>query len=466
MESTPLDSGLRPQATPRSLALTVTTKQILRIAVPIMIGNFFHSIITMTDILFMTQVGKDELSAVGFSGLFYVVMAMIGVSFAQGAQILIARRAGENDRAAIGVITDNLIYISLTCSLVFFMVVRFGSLVILDVMLSSGNIYDLSMSFLSIRAWGIPFVFLLFGIGAFYTGIAQTMVFVWSASIMAVLNIVLNYALIFGHFGLPEMGIEGSALASTISEMVACSIMMGHALFRKYHRQFHFLTWRKQSWPVIRRILTVSGPIVLQSFTGTFSWLIFFAMIGHYLGDTAFAASNLMRVIYIFFSVPARGLGGAANTLVSNVMGQRRIRFVGPVARKVTMISIGITALILIPLILVPGDLLQLIGPPDAQGDDVIRAALPVIVIVGMALAGLSIGAVLFRTVMGTGAVRTALRMEVGAVIIYLLYAYVTMDILNCNLAVAWTAEIVYWLVLSLMGYGYLRQGNWIRLRL
>lgn len=447
-----------------SLALRITVRQILAIAVPIMIVNLFHSIIQVTDMVFMAQVGKHELAACGQAGLFYVVISMIGLSLAQGAQVLIARRAGEDNRHAIGRITDNLLYITLAMSIAFFLIIKFAGAALLDLLLVDENVVILGRQYLNYRAYGIPFVFLVFALGSFYSGIGRTSVFIWSATVMMAVNIILNYLLVFGKYGFPEMGIEGSALSSSISEAVACAIMFLHALIRGFPGKFNFFRFDAPSRPTLRKIMKVSLPIVVQTFTGSFGWFIFFAMIGNYLGTDPLAASQVLRMLYIFFSVPSRGLGGAVNTLVSNVMGQRKLRLVRTATLKVIWVSIITTALVTIPLILWPKVFIAMMDPKAELLSELTMATILTLCISLMAM---SVSTTLFRAVTGTGAVRVVLWIEVISIAIYLAYAFLVMEIFNSkNLAVVWTVEIVYWLVLLGFCWRYLEVGKWFKLRI
>jgi Na+-driven multidrug efflux pump len=338
-------------------------------------------------------------------------------------------------------------------------------------MLNDPIVHELSVRYLDYRSFGIPFVFLLFSLGGFYSGIGRTSVFIWSASVMMVANIILNYGLIFGELGLPAMGLEGAGLASMLSETLACVIIFVHAVGRRFHKHFSFFRFNRPSRRALRRIWRISAPIVLQSFTGTFGWFLFFTWIENYLGTDPLAASNVLRMIYIFFSVPARGLAGAMNTLVSNVIGQRRLRHVRTVTIKVIKASVVCTAIVVAPLVIWPREILSLM--PAGEAAEAARAAglvelsLPALTTIVIALLAMSVSTTLFRAVTGTGAVRVALRMEVIAIAVYIIYALVIIQVVGArNLAVVWTVEIVYWCVLLVLTWWYLQGGKWIKLRI
>src|SRR3954466_9289225 len=97
-------------------------------AYPVMIGSLAITVLNITDTIFLGRVGEVELGAAALGGVFYFVMAMIGVAVGTGTQIQIARRAGEKDHKAIGEIFDHSLYIFLVLSVILFIILKYFSL--------------------------------------------------------------------------------------------------------------------------------------------------------------------------------------------------------------------------------------------------------------------------------------------------------------------------------------------------
>ncbi len=425
-----------------------------------MAGNLFQSIISLTDTLFMGRVGEDQLAACGISSMFYVVMSMIGYSMAIGGQILIARRAGSEDINAIGRISRNLLYILGALGVLFYLFISLGSPVLLQYMFHSESVFKYSIEYLQYRAYGAVPIFMVFALGGFYMGIGETKVIIWSTGSMAIANVLLNYGFIFGHFGLPQLGIRGAGLASMIAELLAFSVVISHLFFHRYPHQFHFFSHLNPDWSTIRQIGKLSAPIVLQTLTGALGWFIFFIMVENYLGKHDLAVSNVLKILYLFFSIPSRGLATGTNTLVSNILGQNKPSLMKLLMIRTSIASIGITAVLIIPVLFFPESTLYFLTN-DAH---IVHDAVRVLPIILSALLLLSVSAILFRGVTGSGAVGYALRIELIIVVVYLAYAWLIMDRFSLSLGWAWTAEWLYWIILAVGSYLFLAKGSWRKL--
>ena len=147
-------------------------------------------------------------------GLYYICIFTIAFGFSTGAQILIARRNGEQRYHNIGplVIQGSLFMLGL--ALLFILFSRSFSGDIMRLLISSDEVWQATQDFLTYRIWGFFFIGLSVMFRALYIGITRTKVLTLNALVMAVTNVFLDYALIFGHFGFPRLGIQGAAIAS------------------------------------------------------------------------------------------------------------------------------------------------------------------------------------------------------------------------------------------------------------
>ncbi|MGL4781468.1 MAG: MATE family efflux transporter, partial [Bacteroidales bacterium] len=188
-----------------------SNKEIFRISYPIFLGLIAQNIVNVTDTAFLGRVGEVELGASALAGVCYIALFMIAFGFSQGSQILIGRRNGEKKYDAIGeIFFHGVIFLMLMGVLVFAGVQAFAGDTLRS-FLSSPEISDAAIRFLDVRIWGVFFVFPNVMFRAFFVGITRTKVLTANAIVMAVINIILDYALIFGNWGFPEMGIEGAA---------------------------------------------------------------------------------------------------------------------------------------------------------------------------------------------------------------------------------------------------------------
>ena len=410
----------------------------------------------------MGKVGIAELAACGYASMYYMVLAMIGYSFALGAQIIIARRAGENDRRSISKVMENLFYLLGGFSIFLFLFIRFGTKYVLATLLPDPAVFEAAVAYLNFRSYGVVFIFQVFIFGALFTGLGRTMIIIWSTMAMAVVNIFLNYGLVFGNFGFPAMGIEGAGIASMISEILSFAIILIYIFVKKYPQKYLLFLFQKPDKVVLKRIFNLAGPIVLQSVVGAMSWFILFTLIVNYIGEEELAFSNVVKIIYTFFALPTWGLAGATNTLVSNIIGQGKSELVGKLVKKIILLSFGICVLLMTFLYLYPESILSLF----TDDPELVKGYKITLKVVMLALLLLSIGNILFRVVTGTGAAKQALKIEFISVAVYVGFAYLVIVILDMGLAAAWSVEVVYWVVLALLAFLYLRKGRWTELKI
>ena len=195
-----------------------TNKQIWSVSYPILLSLLAQNVINVTDTAFLGHVSEVALGASAMGGLFYICVFTIAFGFSTGSQIVIARRNGEGRYSDVGpVMIQGVMFLFVMALLLFGFTKAFGGN-IMRLLVSSESIYEGTMEFLDWRIYGFFFSFINVMFRALYIGITRTKVLTINAIVMALTNVVLDYALIFGKFGLPEMGIKGAAIASVLAE--------------------------------------------------------------------------------------------------------------------------------------------------------------------------------------------------------------------------------------------------------
>ena len=209
-----------------------TNKQIWSVSYPILLSLLAQNVINVTDTAFLGHVSEVALGASAMGGLFYICVFTIAFGFSTGSQIVIARRNGEGRYTDVGpVMIQGVMFLFVMALLLFGFTKAFGGN-IMRLLVSSESIYKGTMEFLDWRIYGFFFSFVNVMFRALYIGITRTKVLTINAVVMALTNVVLDYALIFGKFGLPEMGIKGAAIAS-----VLLRVLLPH--FRQLHAGIH-----------------------------------------------------------------------------------------------------------------------------------------------------------------------------------------------------------------------------------
>src|SRR5687767_4947445 len=200
------------------LQLNTSYRQIFGMALPISLALLVPQINFITNNIFLGKLGEKELASAGITGVYYLIFAVIGNGLNNGLQALISRRAGQNLPKEIGRLFFNGIWVALVIAIVGIIITYAVGPVIMRAVIHDTYIADQVIDFLLIRIWGLPLLYLYVMRNAFLVGTNQTRFLVWGTLAEALVNIFLDYALIYGHFGLPELGFNGAAYASIIAE--------------------------------------------------------------------------------------------------------------------------------------------------------------------------------------------------------------------------------------------------------
>jgi len=436
----------------------ITYNRIWQVAYPIILGSVAQNLIIFTDTAFLGRVGEIALGASAIGGLYYLAIIMLGYGFGTGAQIIIARRLGEGKLKEIGeVVIHSLIFLS-ALSVVAFVLIEYGSVALLKHVINSNAIYLGSIDFLQIRAFGIFFAFINITFRSFYVGIAKTKVITYTTIVLAIVNIILDYALIFGNLGLPEMGIRGAALASVIAEVSAMVFFLFYTFSTVDYHKYNLFCFSKFRFSKLQSIFKVSIPMMIQQFVSLSVWFVFFLFVEK-IGEMALAVSNIIRSIYVLAMVPIWGFATTTNTLVSNLIGQKRHEEVLSLIMKIALLCF-IGVLILVSVGLFFPRLIIEIYTNNAQ---LIEMGVPALYVVSIGALLLSVGFVLFSGVSGTGKTNISLIIEIAVLSLYVSYTYVVIIVLGYGVTGAWTSEIIYGLFLSLASWAYLKSNRWLK---
>ena len=176
------------------------------------------------------------------------------------------------------------------------------------------------MLFFQTAALGAGAEVMATAMAAFFTGRGVTWIVMVVDSSASALNVVLDYALIFGHFGLPSLGIEGAALATVISLWWRVVVYAALILLPRY-RRYGIWSGRRFNAPLFRRLLRYGGPSGLQMLVEIAGFTLFLLVVGT-LGERAMAATTLAFNFNTLAFVPMLGLGIALGALVGQQLGR------------------------------------------------------------------------------------------------------------------------------------------------
>lgn len=433
----------------------ITNKEIWAIALPIMLGNMAQTIINFTDTAFLGHVGVIALGASMLAGLFYFVFTTIATGFAIGIQIIVARRFGEGRLDRIGVIFEHGSIVVMILGLILFSILYFFSDALLLWLIDSPNIYEASLEYIKYRRFGIMFVCFNFLFRGLYIGIANTKVITYSTIIMAIVNIFLDYCLIFGNFGFPEMSIGGAALASFFAEVSAFIFFTAYTYFSLRKKEYGIFKLHKIESELMKRILKIATPTMIQKLFSFSVWFIFFILIEK-MGETATGISSIVRSIYMILITPCFAFATTTNTVVSRIIGEGYSNEVFPTINKILKNCLLCTIPIMILVAIFPVQIAKIY----TNDLNLIQLVIPSIYVICFGTIFQGIGNAYFEAVSGTGNTTAALYLEAIILVVYVAFIW-AMTHLTTEVHWVWTAEILYGVLLGLFCVIYLKHAKW-----
>lgn len=185
---------------------------------------------------------------------------------------------------------------------------------------------------------------------ALFIGITRTKVLTLNAVVMALTNVLLDYLLIFGKGGFPEMGIKGAAIASVIAEGVSIVFFLVYTRLTVDIKKYALNQFRSFDIRLLKRVLSISIFTMLQYFISLSTYFMLFVAVEH-LGQRELAIANIVRSVYIVLLIPVNSLSTATNSFVSNSIGAGHTDQVIPIIRRLSYISLGIVAVCVLSLV-------------------------------------------------------------------------------------------------------------------
>ena len=414
-----------------------------------------EQVIGITDTAFLGHVGKTELAASAIAGVCYLILFVIGSGFGVGLQVLIARLNGEKKHQELTATFSTGLYFLSILALFIIAVSQFLLPLILKMAIGSQAIYEAAIHYLDWRIYGLLFAFVLTAFRAYYVGITRTRFLTINSVAMVAVNVVCNYALVFGNWGFPALGIAGAAIDSCIAEAVAAVLFFVH-----YGKILPNIGGLKNQWHNLKRILNLSVWTMIQSFVSLSTWLLFFIVIER-IGEEPLAISNIVRSICTIPFIFTQAFASTGSALISNLIGEGKSSLVMGLCRKIIVISYAFCLPLLLVAVMMPQQLLQLYTSNTAMAA---KAVAPFMVMLSSYFMTVP-ASVYYCAIAGTGNTRMTLVIGMSALMLYGAYI-LFIGTIQPSVALMWTSEHIYATAILTLSIIYMMRGKWKQKRI
>lgn len=433
---------------------TDRAKTIMTLALPIIGGMVSQNILNLIDTAMVGHLGDDALAAVGIGGFATFMATAFITGLSSGVQAMAARRLGEGqtDKTAIplngGILLALAMAIPLTGLLFALTPTLFPYLMGAPAVIAVGVPY-VQVRMLGIAATGVNFVF-----RGYWNGVNLSKLYMRTLIVMHITNVILNYILIFGKFGAPELGATGAAIGTTASLYVGSAyyIVMGFL----HAREGGFAAGLPDK-KTIATMLRLSIPSSLQNFFFAAGMTTFFWIVGK-LGTSQLAASQVLVNLLLVALLPGIGFGLASASLVGQALGRKDKEDAKQWGWDVMKLATVVVAMLALPSFLFPDFFLGwFLHNPETLA----LARLPMRLIAGGIALDVA-GLVLMNSLLGAGDARRVMVVSIVMQwVVNLPLAYLFGVHLEFGLVAVWVVHITYRIIQSAIFITIWKQGTW-----
>jgi putative MATE family efflux protein len=306
-----------------------------------------QNLMGLIDTALIGHLGTKSLAAAGISIFILFVHAAPLMGLAIAVQSLTANKMGANQKNTTAYYLNNSLIISLIYGGLVYFLSTFYLKGLVSLMTSDIEVIQLAYQYLDARLMGVFAIGLTHSYRGFWNGISRTNIYLMIIIIMHILNAIISYALIFGKWGFPNLGIAGAGFGSTIATLIGS--LMHFLLALKTVRHFGYLKkfFNISIWKELVRQSSMSG---MQQLLFALGFAVFFFIIGK-LGAKELAAANVLITISLFMVYPGMAMGMTACTFVGESLGKgdrAKAKWWAQKVQNLTALCVGIISLICI----------------------------------------------------------------------------------------------------------------------
>ena len=436
-------------------------RELTNLAVPVILTNLSATLMMTVDAAMVGRLGAAELGGVGYGGIWYWTALSLFAGTAGGVQTFVAQAHGGGAARTCGVWAWQGLYAVVPLALVgmTLFALAFGPL--LGLLSPDAVLQPIAVQYVHARVLGVGGIAAAMVLSGFFRGLGDTRTPLYATVTSNLVNLVLNYGLVFGHLGMPALGVVGSGLATAVAEWVAAIFLLIRLRTAAMDADFATAPIGPNTAAIVR-FLRTSVPIGGQWMLDMLAFATFSTLVAR-MGSTAMAASQAMISLMHLSFMQVLGIAIAVSTLVGRYIGAGDL----PAAERSHStgvylgvgLSVGAAALFLSA----PQLFLRIFTDDTA----VLTLGAPLLAIGAAFQICDAVGVLSGGALRGAGDTRWPFIVQtLLAWGVFLPAAYVGGRLLDGGLAGAWTGGVVYVAVLGIALQWRFRSGAWKRVRI
>lgn len=345
--------------TPVILSKTDHARALLTLGLPLIGSHLAQMALHVTDTVMLGWYGVVELAAVVLGASAFFIVFILGSGFGQAVMPMVAQALGRGDEVQVRRDTRMGLWLSIGFGVLCYPVFWWSEAILLGLGQQS-DVSALAQEYLRIAGLGMLPTLLVMALKSYLAALERTQVVLWITMAAVVLNAGINYALIFGNWGAPELGVQGAAIASVVTQVVTFAGLAFYAHWLPELRRFSlFQRFWRPDWQAMRQVFQLGWPIGL---TGLAEGGLFQAsaiMMG-WIGTMELAAHGIALEVTALAFMVHLGLSNAATVRVGRAMGQGNARSLRDGTKVALMLSLGFGVTMVVLFLALPAQILAL----------------------------------------------------------------------------------------------------------
>ena len=443
-------------------------KEILRISLPLVLSMGATTFMEFTDRIFLGRYSMDALAASMPAGITSFLFTSFFMGTAGYVNVFIAQYIGANDNKGVGASLWQGIYFSIFGGIIM-VLLAFTSVKLFGFIGHAPEIQKLEVIYFNILCYGTGASLLGTTLSCFYSGRGLTRNVMLVHIIGTLFNIPLDYAIINGVWGFPELGIQGAAIATVLSWILIASIFIILIFKRKYNERFKIWDARQFNPELFMRLMKFGIPGGVQFFLEILAFAFFILIVGRF-GKQELAVTNLVMSINALSYMPMYGFSMGVSTLVGQAMGGGKPDSAVVAAKATAHIALSYVSGLVLLFIFFPTPLIKMFLPTDlapADLNSIIDMGIILLRFVAAYLFFDSINVIYMGVLKGAGDSRFIMwSMGLAAVFFLFIPVWVGVTIFGMGLYFSWAFITIYIFMLCLMIFTRFYKGKWKTIRI
>lgn len=326
-------------------------KALVMLGTPIVIGQIGNIVLGFADTLMIGRYGMAELAAAGFVNTTFSLFIIFAMGFSYAITPIVGNMHGRGDDRGAGSVMKCALMANMLLAMM--LLVPLGCLLaFIDRLGQPAELLPLMRPYLLVNIVSLPFVCWLNTFKQFFDGTGHTKTPMYVLLGGNVANIAGNWALIYGHLGLPEMGLLGAGISTMLSRMgmavALTAVFFLNRRYRRYAQGFKAMPLRRV---MFRRINAMGWPLALQMGMESAAFSLSAVLVG-WIGTTALAAHQIMLTVSQLFYMIYYGMAAAVAVRISHFGGQGDYRGISISAKAGFVLILVVAALVSLPIFL------------------------------------------------------------------------------------------------------------------